>query len=59
MGYGKWIGGGIGWAFGGALGALFGYGIGKMFDNKKKMSSGSDFELALLSLSAIIIRPLE
>ena len=56
MGYGKWIGGGIGWAFGGALGALFGYGIGKMFDNKKKISSGSDFELALLSLSAIIIK---
>ena len=52
----KWIFGGIGWAFGGALGALFGYGIGSMFDKKKKNLSGTDFELALLSLAAIIIK---
>ena len=52
----KWIFGGIGWAFGGPLGALFGYGIGNMFDTQKKASNGSDFELALLSLSAIVIK---
>ena len=52
----KWIFGGIGWAFGGALGGLFGYGIGSMFDKQKRISSGTDFELALLSLSAIVIK---
>jgi len=30
--YGKWIGGGLGWAFGGPLGALFGFAVGSMFD---------------------------
>tara|TARA_A100000164_G_C21882145_1_gene760835 strand:+ start:554 stop:1255 length:702 start_codon:yes stop_codon:yes gene_type:complete len=52
----KWIFGGLGWAFGGPLGALFGYGIGSMFDNKQKVSNGTDFELALLSLAAVIIK---
>jgi len=52
----KWIFGGLGWAFGGALGALFGYGIGSMFDNKTQISKGTDFELALLSLAAVIIK---
>ena len=31
--------------FWGPLGALFGYGIGSMYDNKKKVSKGTDFEL--------------
>ena len=52
----KWIFGGLGWAFGGPLGALFGYGIGSMYDNKKKVSKGTDFELALLSLAAVVIK---
>lgn len=52
----KWIFGGLGWAFGGALGALFGYGIGSMFDNKTQISKGTDFELALLSLAAVVIK---
>ena len=52
----KWIFGGIGWVFGGALGAIFGYGIGSMFDNKQQVSKGTDFELALLSLAAVIIK---
>jgi DnaJ like chaperone protein len=30
--YGKWIGGGLGWALGGPLGALFGFAVGSMFD---------------------------
>ncbi len=52
----KWIFGGLGWAFGGPLGALFGYGIGSMFDNEKRSSKGTDFELALLSLAAVVIK---
>lgn len=30
--FGKWIGGGLGWAFGGPIGALVGFAIGTMFD---------------------------
>ena len=30
--FGKWIGGGLGWAFGGPIGAIVGFAIGSMFD---------------------------
>jgi len=30
--YGKWIGGGLGWAFGGPIGGLLGFVVGSMFD---------------------------
>ncbi|HYQ57548.1 MAG TPA: TerB family tellurite resistance protein, partial [Draconibacterium sp.] len=30
--FGKWIGGGLGWAFGGPLGAILGFTIGSMID---------------------------
>jgi len=30
--YGKWIGGGLGWAFGGPIGAVLGFVVGSMFD---------------------------
>ncbi len=30
--FGKWIGGGLGWAFGGPIGALVGFMVGSMFD---------------------------
>ncbi|MES2629941.1 MAG: molecular chaperone DnaJ, partial [Bacteroidota bacterium] len=33
MGFGKWLGGGIGWAVGGPIGGLFGFALGAMFDN--------------------------
>ena len=33
--YGKWIGGGLGWAFGGPIGAILGYAVGSMFDGSK------------------------
>ncbi len=33
--FGKWIGGGLGWAFGGPIGALIGFSIGSMFDGGK------------------------
>jgi DnaJ like chaperone protein len=31
--YGKWIGGGLGWAFGGPIGAILGFVFGSMYDN--------------------------
>jgi DnaJ like chaperone protein len=40
--YGKWIGGGLGWAFGGPIGALVGFAIGTMFDNTETQVQGSD-----------------
>ena len=30
--FGKWIGGGLGWAFGGPIGAIIGFTVGSMFD---------------------------
>lgn len=63
MGYAKWIGGGLGWAFGGPLGALLGYAFGSMIENfKVEAASGmnsthpGDFAASLLALSAHIIK---
>lgn len=33
--FGKWVGGGLGWAFGGPIGALVGFTLGAMFDEAK------------------------
>lgn len=33
--FGKWIGGGLGWAFGGPIGAIIGFAVGSMFDGEK------------------------
>lgn len=33
--FGKWIGGGLGWAFGGPIGALLGFALGSMLDEAK------------------------
>ena len=52
---GKWLGAMAGWAFGGPFGAFLGYSLGSMFDSKK-MNSGASFELALLGLSAVVIK---
>jgi len=30
--YGKWIGGGLGWAFGGPIGAILGFAMGSVLD---------------------------
>jgi DnaJ like chaperone protein len=67
--YGKWIGGGLGWAFGGPLGALLGFMAGSFIDNLGNQVSGKatgqtgryrttagDFELSLLVLSAAVIK---
>jgi DnaJ like chaperone protein len=60
--YGKWIGGGLGWAFGGPLGAILGFALGSMFTGSKGLSNpyqGSargDFAMSLLVLSAAVMK---
>lgn len=67
-GFGKWLGGGLGWAFGGPIGALFGFAFGSMFDSAQSSSDnvninqgnprtmGGDFAASLLILSAAIMK---
>jgi DnaJ like chaperone protein len=61
-GYGKWIGGGLGWAFGGPIGGILGFMFGSMVDG---MQSGAyeytgtrsgDFGVSLLVLAAAVMR---
>jgi DnaJ like chaperone protein len=60
--YGKWIGGGLGWAFGGPLGAILGFALGSMFDGSRggpSMYQGTargDFAMSLLVLSAAVMK---
>lgn len=63
MGYGKWIGGGLGWAFGGPVGALFGFFVGSFFDNTTVTTTTSigqsqrgDFVASLLVLTAAMMK---
>ena len=64
--FGKWIGGGLGWAFGGPVGALIGYAVGSMIDgaqfssmttsiNTNRTTEG-DFKMSLLVLMACIMK---
>lgn len=62
-GYGKWIGGGLGWAFGGPLGAIIGFALGSAFGNSNKSeefigqtSQQRDFNVSLLVLSAAVMK---
>ena len=71
-GFGKWIGGGLGWAFGGPIGALLGFSFGSMFDRGKEdeyheeeyrrggshyhESGADDFAASLLILSAAVMK---
>jgi len=65
-GFGKWIGGGLGWAFGGPLGAILGIAIGSLFDSAATGSAGQiqqsshttegDFKVSLLVLIACIMK---
>ncbi|MFM1931489.1 MAG: hypothetical protein RL226_792 [Bacteroidota bacterium] len=41
MGYGKWIGGALGWAFGGPIGAAMGFAMGMMFDDNTLSQEGA------------------
>ena len=64
MKYGKWVGGGLGWAFGGPIGAILGFAFGSMFDGmqsgKYAYQAGSsgrgDFNVSLLILSAAVMK---
>ena len=63
MGFGKWIGGGLGWAFGGSIGAIIGFALGSMIDGKTEMAElppgrtgGGDFAVSLLVLSAAVMK---
>lgn len=62
---GKWIGGGLGWAFGGPIGALLGFFIGIIFDattvskGRRELNGGTqrgDFILTFLVLSAAVMK---
>lgn len=50
MKFGKWLAGGLGWAFGGPIGGIIGFILGSMYDNADELSvenktdSGRDFK---------------
>lgn len=70
--YGKWIGGGLGWAFGGPIGAILGFVFGSMYDNmqsgdyvvkddpyqqaQQRRTGRGDFSMSLLVLTAAIMK---
>lgn len=66
--YGKWVGGGLGWAFGGPIGGLIGFMFGSMFDSGKNPgyqqhpyqegtpTQSGDFSMSLLVLSAAVMK---
>ena len=65
--FGKWIGGGLGWAVGGPIGALLGYAIGSMIDKNVDVKGGdfhrreyqstpNDFGASLLVLVAAVMK---
>lgn len=68
MKYGKWVGGGLGWAFGGPIGGLIGFMFGSMFDGgsnpgyqqhpyeEGKPTQSGDFSMSLLVLSAAVMK---
>lgn len=68
--FGKWIGGGLGWALGGPIGALLGYALGSVVDRARVdiddstgagrqaryTTSSGDFGMSLLILSAAVMK---
>jgi len=64
--FGKWIGGGLGWAFGGPIGALIGFAVGSMLDGshisvstntlEPGRTAEGDFKMSLLVLMACIMK---
>jgi len=65
MKFGKWIGGGLGWAFGGPIGAILGFVFGSVIDNITVTSSTQhlhyptqqgDFVASLLVLTAAVMK---
>lgn len=70
MSFGKWIGGGLGWAFAGPIGGILGFAIGSMFDSANKAeyqqiynspdarnrTQTGDFSASLLVLAAAVMK---
>ncbi len=60
--YGKWIAGGLGWAFLGPIGGILGFALGSLFDSSEKTvytgqtSSRNSFLVSLLVLVAEVMR---
>jgi DnaJ like chaperone protein len=60
--YGKWIGGGLGWALLGPLGGVLGFVVGSMFDRQdgqQRVFTGTthgDFTMSLLVLVAAVMK---
>ncbi len=61
MALGKWIAGGLGWAFGGPIGALIGFGLGSLLEGTTvqtttQRTTEADFKISLLVLIACIMK---
>ena len=63
--FGKWVGGGLGWAFAGPIGAIIGFAIGSVLDDTKVVTTATgvrpqtergDFTSSLLVLCAAVMR---
>ncbi|HRN41157.1 MAG TPA: TerB family tellurite resistance protein [Vicingus sp.] len=65
--FGKWLGGGLGWAFGGPIGAILGFAVGSAIDsvvtvegsvinNQSNKRKANDFSLSLLVLIAAVMK---
>jgi DnaJ like chaperone protein len=61
-GFGKWVGGAIGWALGGPIGGILGYQVGKFFssgvqigDRNQGGTRSGDFAMSLVVLSAAVM----
>lgn len=65
--FGKWLGGGLGWAFGGPIGAILGFAVGSAIDsvvsvegkvvqNQSSRRKANDFSLSLLVLIAAVMK---
>ncbi|MEZ7877312.1 MAG: TerB family tellurite resistance protein [Flavobacteriales bacterium] len=61
-GFGKWVGGAIGWALGGPIGGILGYQVGKFFSSGVQIGErnqggtrSGDFAMSLVVLSAAVM----
>ena len=50
--YGKWLGGGLGWAFGGPIGAVIGFALGSFYDNNTADKEAKNYQQDYRSGSA-------
>ena len=42
--FGKWLGGGLGWAVGGPIGAIIGFALGSVLDDTKVVVNSGNFQ---------------